>query len=142
MTTSNDSSGEVEHVLAQFGGLFVTESRVREQGTDGLRSAFLHEVNAVGTRRIHYPWLLALVAIGLIVAAAGGSKEPAVTGLAALVGIGAGLIYAATREVSLAVCAGSMTLKTTLKGKATAESEEFIEALEEAKLAWEAQNRR
>ena len=143
--SSADEEGE--RVVTRFGTLFVTESRVREEGTEGMRSAFLHEVNAVGLRRFHYPWLLGIAVIGLVVALYGGPMVA--PGL--VVAVIAALAYAATRRVTLVVCAGNMTLTTTVAGAstnigggatATKGAEDFIEALEEAKLAWEAQSRR
>lgn len=145
---------EGERVVAQFGTLFVTESRVREDGADGLKSAFLHEVNAAGTRRIHYPWLLAVAAVGGVLIAAGmfGRDSAALIGIGALVAVVAGLAYALTREVTLVVCAGNMTMSATVRGSTTpmgqsgravaVGADAFVEALEEAKLAWEAQSRR
>ena len=154
MTESFGSADSAEQVVAQFGTLFVTDSRVREQSKDGLKSAYLHEVNAVGTQRTHHPWLLALAVVGVVMAFLGGvagPRDPApLIGGGVLVAIVFGLGYLLTRQVTLAVVAGQMTLSTTLAGantplgggaKAGAAAEDFIESVEAAKHAWETRRR-
>lgn len=154
MSGSSGAGADAEQMVARFGALFVTDSRVREQSKEGLKSAYLHEVNAVGTRRVHYPGLLVLAAIGGLIALFGGvsgARDPGpLIGIGVLVAIMSLVIYALTRKVTLAVVAGTMTLSTTLSGanspmggggKAVAGAEDFIESLEAAKQDWESRHR-
>ena len=131
--------GAADQIIADFGGLYVSDSRVQEERQGELRSALLHEVNAVGTHRVHYPWLML---VALILLLFGFNVDEFVVRAGAVLGsVVAAVAYFATREVSLTIYAGAMSLSATLKGNSISEAKVFIAVLEGAKIAWEAKHR-
>ena len=131
-----------ENVVARFGTVFVTQSRVREQDAHSLRSAFLHEVDAAGTQRTHHPWLIAVALASLLAALVLGESNASIALFPGLIAVAAGLAYLVTREVRLTIWAGSMSLHTKLQSGSARQAEEFIDALEAAKERWEAERGR
>lgn len=121
-----------EATVAQLGMIIVTTTRVLGPGPHGSLSLAIGSVDWAGISRTdHKIFLYAAIASGLAALVTSGGADD-LAGLAVLLGVvalGLAVIYFATREVVVAVGAGTGAIRTRLKAALRDEASVFVRTL-------------
>lgn len=111
-----------EVILGQWGSFQLSSHRVWTIANDNRPGMFMSmpidAVESVAIERYHYPLLLALVVLAVLMGlgAAGGSQSGGIAMGMMFAAVVLGAIYFATRKTVLAVYAGSAVMKGMLSG--------------------------